>query len=130
MGGTRFGCAQLIEVGDSPSLADARIMDKDFHQLEVYETPRFKTKGGVSRPILIGPNAWVGAGAIVLKGVRIGDNSVVGAGAVVANDIQPNVVVFGNPAWLVWPLEGPSASSTHREPRVATPVETTIEQQV
>ncbi|MGW1541248.1 sugar O-acetyltransferase [Streptomyces sp. NPDC002309] len=51
-----------------------------------------------ARPITIGNNVWLGAGAIVLPGVTVGDNSVVGAGAVVTKDVPADVVVVGNPA--------------------------------
>lgn len=48
-------------------------------------------------PIHIGNNVWIGAGAIVLPGVKIGDDSIVGAGSVVTKDIPSNVVAVGNP---------------------------------
>ena len=48
-------------------------------------------------PVHIGRNCWIGAGAIILPGVRIGDNSVIGAGSVVTRDIPANVVAVGNP---------------------------------
>ena len=47
--------------------------------------------------IHIGKNVWLGAGVIVLPGVKIGDNSVIGAGSVVTKDIPANVVAVGNP---------------------------------
>jgi acetyltransferase-like isoleucine patch superfamily enzyme len=47
---------------------------------------------------IVGENAVVGAGAIILPGVEIGGNSLVGAGAVVAKDVPRNCVVAGNPA--------------------------------
>ncbi len=104
--GTRLGCQELIDVGDDAGLSEARVMDTDFHQVEVYGTHRSKTSG-TARPVIIGRNTWVAAAAIVLKGVRIGENSVVGAGAVVAHKVPPNVVVFGNPARVVWRFRGP-----------------------
>lgn len=52
-------------------------------------------------PIHIGKNCWFGAGCIVLPGVTIGDNVVVGAGSVVTKDIPSNVVVVGNPAYIL-----------------------------
>ncbi|MDD7138981.1 MAG: DapH/DapD/GlmU-related protein [Clostridium sp.] len=52
----------------------------------------------ISKPIVLGKNVWIGAGAIVLPGVTIGDNSVVGAGAVVTRNIPANTVAAGNPA--------------------------------
>jgi acetyltransferase-like isoleucine patch superfamily enzyme len=42
--------------------------------------------------------AFIGAGAIVLPGLRIGRRAVVGAGAVVTKDVPDNWIVAGNPA--------------------------------
>jgi len=49
-------------------------------------------------PIHIGNNVWIGAGAVITKGVTIGDNAVIAAGAVVTRDIPPNVIAAGVPA--------------------------------
>ena len=51
-----------------------------------------------NKPVHIGNNVWLGAGAIVLPGVTIGENSIIGAGAVVTHDVEPNVIAVGNPA--------------------------------
>ena len=102
--GTRFGCMQRIEVGEGCLLGDARIMDSDFHALEPQGKHRWLTSG-VAKPVIIGPNVWVCAGAMILKGVSIGANSVVAAGAVVARDVPPNTVVAGNPARVVKRLQ-------------------------
>jgi acetyltransferase-like isoleucine patch superfamily enzyme len=51
--------------------------------------------------IRIGPNAWIGARAILLAGARIGEGAIVGAGAVVDFDVAPFTIVAGNPARLV-----------------------------
>lgn len=48
-------------------------------------------------PVFIGNNVWIGAGAIIMPGVKIGDNSVIGAGSVVTRDIPENCVAYGNP---------------------------------
>lgn len=50
-----------------------------------------------NKDVHIGENVWIGAGAIILPGVRIGKNSVIGAGSVVTKDIPENVVAVGNP---------------------------------
>jgi acetyltransferase-like isoleucine patch superfamily enzyme len=113
--GTRIGCALRIEVDDWAGLSDARIMDTDFHALEVYDQPRYNTEG-VSKPIHIGRNAWIGAGAWVLKGVTVGENAVVGAAAVAVIDVPPNTVVMGNPARVVWHLRGPQAAECKAVP--------------
>ena len=49
-------------------------------------------------PIVIEDDAWIGARAIVLKGVTIGRGAIVGAGAVVARNVSPFTTVAGNPA--------------------------------
>ena len=53
------------------------------------------------KPVHIGKNAWIGAGATILPGVTVGDNAVVAAGAVVTKDVAPNTIVGGNPAKLI-----------------------------
>ncbi|MDO5602788.1 MAG: sugar O-acetyltransferase [Oscillospiraceae bacterium] len=50
-----------------------------------------------NKPVFIEDNVWLGAGTIVLPGVRIGKNSVIGAGSVVTADIPANVVAVGAP---------------------------------
>ncbi|HEX3729293.1 MAG TPA: DapH/DapD/GlmU-related protein, partial [Opitutaceae bacterium] len=41
------------------------------------------------RPVEIGADVWIGAGAIVLGGVKIGTGAIVAAGAVVRADVAP-----------------------------------------
>ncbi len=60
--------------------------------------PELREKGyQYNAPVYIGKNCWIGAGAIILPGVKIGDNVVVGAGSVVTKDLPDNVVAVGNP---------------------------------
>ena len=54
-----------------------------------------------SSPTRIGNDVWMGAGAIVLKGVSVGDGAVIGAGAVVTHDIPAGAVAIGVPACVV-----------------------------
>ena len=46
----------------------------------------------------VGNGATIGAGAIILPGVKIGVNAFVGAGSVVTRDVPPGATVYGNPA--------------------------------
>lgn len=50
------------------------------------------------KPVTIGDNVWIGAGATVFPGVTIGDGAVVAARAVVASNVAPNTLVAGYPA--------------------------------
>jgi acetyltransferase-like isoleucine patch superfamily enzyme len=60
-----------------------------------------------SAPVTIGEDAWIGAGATILKGVSIGAQAVVGAGAVVTEDVEPGAKVAGVPGrrlgWRIAP---------------------------
>ncbi len=53
------------------------------------------------RPVHIGKNAWIGAGATILPGVSVGENAVVGAASVVTKDVPADTIVAGNPARLI-----------------------------
>ena len=50
-----------------------------------------------NRDVVIGANAWIGAGTVIVPGVRVGENAVIGAGSVVTRDIPAGVVAAGNP---------------------------------
>lgn len=58
------------------------------------------------KPIHIGKNAWIGAGATILPGVTIGVNAVVGAASVVTKDVPDNSIVAGNPAKVIKTIDG------------------------
>lgn len=51
-----------------------------------------------TKKTVVGDNASIGAGAIILPGVGIGMGAMVGAGAVVTKDIPPGETWAGNPA--------------------------------
>jgi acetyltransferase-like isoleucine patch superfamily enzyme len=55
----------------------------------------------VTSMVVIGDNVWIGANAIILKGVHIGQGSVVAAGAVVTKDVPGRCIVAGNPAKVI-----------------------------
>jgi maltose O-acetyltransferase len=58
--------------------------------------PEFVTP--VRGRIVVGDDAWIGAGAIILPNVTIGEGGIVGAGAVVTENVSPYSVVAGVPA--------------------------------
>lgn len=51
--------------------------------------------------IIIGDDAWLGVGVIVLDGVKIGAGAVIGAGSVVTRDIPDYAIAMGVPAQVV-----------------------------
>lgn len=62
-------------------------------------------QGITAEGIVVEDGAWIGAGAILLDGVRVGARSVVGAGAVVTETIPPRTLAVGSPARVVRHLD-------------------------
>lgn len=95
-------CAALrIHVGEGTFVgAGAMIFDNDFHS-PVGEWTWGAAAPDNPKPIIIGRGVFIGARAIILKGVTISDRAIVGAGAVVTKDVPTRQVVAGNPARLV-----------------------------
>ena len=50
---------------------------------------------------VIGKDVWIGAGAVILRGVKVGDGAVVGANAVVTKDVDSFSIVGGVPSRLI-----------------------------
>lgn len=55
--------------------------------------------------IHIKENCFIGDSTIILPGVTVGPNAIVGAGALVVKDVEPGTVVAGNPARVISTLE-------------------------
>ena len=51
--------------------------------------------------VVVEDGAWIGAGAIVLEGVRVGRGAVVAAGAVVRSDVPDGMIAAGVPAKVI-----------------------------
>lgn len=58
-----------------------------------------------SAPVHIKEHAWIGMGAVILKGVTIGRHAVVGAGSIVNEDVPDYALALGNPAKVVKSLK-------------------------
>lgn len=57
-----------------------------------------------AKPITIGNDVWIAAGATVLPGVTIGDGAVIGAGSVVVKSIPAGMLAAGNPCRPLRPV--------------------------
>jgi acetyltransferase-like isoleucine patch superfamily enzyme len=87
---TEFVCGESITVGTDCAISwDVCITDTDSHSLD---------GGQRTSPVIIGNRVWIGARAMILKGVTIGDGAVVAANSVVTRDVPPRTLVGGSPA--------------------------------
>lgn len=106
---TRIWSAASIKIGDRVLISHGvnvldnlthpvspRLRHEQFREIATWRHPRAIDLG--EQPIVIQDDAWVGAGALVLRGVTIGARAVVGAGSVVTRDVPPETIVVGNPA--------------------------------
>lgn len=102
LNGTRLGCAREISIGRDCIIAEARIMDTDFHSLRA---DRHRAEAPIRvKPVRIGDNVFIGAQVGILPGTEIGTNSVVGFGAVCSGAYPADVVIVGNPATVARPI--------------------------
>lgn len=117
--GARTHCGQgavidsacSVVIGDDVLIAgEALIMDHGSHSIRFSERRNDVRDWIAGRkdwshvelaPVVIEDKCWIGARAIVLKGVRLGTGSVIGAGSVVTKDVAPWTIVAGNPARLI-----------------------------
>ena len=91
---TEVVAAQSVTIGRDCKIArDVIIMDTDQHELP--------GGGLVVRPVEIEDRVWIGARAIILKGVTVGHDAVIAAGSVVTRDVPPRTVAAGVPARVV-----------------------------
>lgn len=102
-----FGIASSITIGRHCLLAGrVSVRDFDGHPLDASRRRQNQpTPQEAIKPVVIGDDVWIGAGALILKGVTIGDRAIVGAGAVVTNDVPPDSIVAGNPARVIKALD-------------------------
>lgn len=97
MSGCTISAAVSISIGNRVLLGSGcLITDNDAHPIDPVR--RLQGEKGASRPVVIEDDVFVGARAIILKGVTIGQGSVVGAGSVVTSSIPAYSVAVGNPA--------------------------------
>ena len=103
MSGVSVCAACSVRIGEGTLLgANAAVFDTDFHPLKAAGrrwNSNWRDIG--TQPVRIGRNVFIGAGAMVCKGVAIGENSVVAAGSVVVKDVPANTIAGGNPARII-----------------------------
>ncbi len=121
--GSRIWSSSSVSIGNRVLIAhNVNIIDNQTHPM----SPKLRHRHCVElfagappasidlgeRAVRIDDDAWIAAGAIILRGVRIERGAIVSAGAVVTKDVAEYCVVAGNPAVVVRQL---SAEEISRE---------------
>jgi acetyltransferase-like isoleucine patch superfamily enzyme len=117
LSGTVICAATRVTIGDNCLIgANVTIADTDFHPLAA-EGRRYSADVGLSAPVVLAGNNFIGANSTILRGVTIGLDAIVGAGSVVTRSIPPGAIAAGNPARVVGQVPDrphPSAQPPHR----------------
>lgn len=88
--GTEIIARVRVEIGRRCLIGPSCVlMDSDFHGVP----PDARTGPGVSEPVRLHDNVWLGSEVMVLKGAVIGQDAVVGARAVVSQAVVPGAIV-------------------------------------
>ena len=91
---TEIVAAHSVTIGRDCKIArDVIIMDTDQHEIP--------GRGVPTAPVDIGDRVWIGARAIILKGVTIGHDTIIGAGAIVTKSVPPHSTVVGPAARIL-----------------------------
>lgn len=100
--GATIYARKSITIGENTHIGgNTKILDNDFHPLEIEARNKDIKEKISTRPIVIGKNCFIGCNSLILKGTILGDGCVVGAGAVVSGTFEENCVIAGNPARVI-----------------------------
>jgi virginiamycin A acetyltransferase len=89
---------QQARIGRDCIISDAVVIVEGArqHHFDRLDVPIREQGGAYERPVVIGDDCRIGAGAVILA--DLGDHCVVGAGSVVVHPVEDFKIVAGNPA--------------------------------
>lgn len=95
-------CWDKIEIGNNVIIGGScKIWDTNFHSTDAVKRQIKPDNDVRTMAVYIKDNVFIGANAIINKGVTIGENSIIAAGSVVVKSIPANVIAGGNPCKVI-----------------------------
>lgn len=102
MSSTVLWAHESITIGNHVKIGgNCILMDTDAHNMDYVIRRGQYTDWGISSPIVIEDDVFIGANCIVLKGVTVGARSIIAAGSVVTKSIPADCLAAGNPAKVI-----------------------------
>ena len=95
--GVVISAHRRVAVGKQTMLGEYVSIHDNDHRMDRGEVP-VAERGYVSEALEIGPNCWVGAKAVLVRGSGMEENCVLGAGAVLTRHLSQGTVAVGVPA--------------------------------
>lgn len=102
----RYSAVTKAKIGNYCSIGTNVLIGPGEHLLDKVSTSSLFYSGDAysvltEKSIEIGNDVWIGANAVILRGIRIGDGAVIAAGAVVTKTVPDFAVVAGVPAKII-----------------------------
>lgn len=99
------GRPALLEIKDGAKITrNVIILTHDF-SFSVFRPVYHQVMNECAGTTIVGNNNFLGMGCIIMPGVKLGENVIVGSGSVVTKSFPDNVVIAGNPAKVICPLD-------------------------
>jgi maltose O-acetyltransferase len=89
--GNRVAIAPGVIIISSSAPNNSTLKNNDYVKKNLIQT----------EDIIIDDDVWIGAGAIIMPGIKIGKESIVGAGAVITENVPDRSIVAGIPARII-----------------------------
>lgn len=88
----------VVRIGDDTMVSQNVSIIASNHEVKLGKLMRMQPNARDRTGVTVGADVWLGAGSILLPGVKVGDGAIVAAGAVVTRDVPPLTIVGGVPA--------------------------------
>jgi maltose O-acetyltransferase len=96
----QINAAGGVEIGDDVLIGPGTMIWSQGHIYASLDSP-IRCQGYSREKVVVENDVWIGAGAIILPGVRVAQGTVVAAGAVVTKSTEPFTVMAGVPAQMI-----------------------------